>query len=47
MSEKAALTQWFLACKPVEYAALKEQIEALVQQENLRAVIGPTPRANK
>jgi EPS-associated MarR family transcriptional regulator len=47
MSEKAALTQRFLARKREEYAALKEEIEALVQEAGLGADMAPAPRSDQ
>ncbi len=44
ISEKAALTQRFLARKRAEYVALKEEIEALEQEADLGADMGPAPR---
>lgn len=43
MSEKAALTQRFLARKRAEYAALKEEIEALEQEAGPGADMAPAP----
>ena len=44
LSEKAALTQRFLARKRSEYVALKAEIEALEQEAGLGADMGPAPR---
>ena len=44
MSEKAALTQRFLARKRAEYAALKAEIDALEQALSLGADMAPAPR---
>jgi predicted transcriptional regulator len=47
LSEKAALTQRFLARKRAEYVALKEEIDALEQEAELGADMAPAPRAGK
>lgn len=47
MSEKAALTQRFLARKRSEYVALKEEIEALEREVGLGAEPPPTPRRGR
>jgi len=47
LSEKAATTQRFLARKRAEYAALKEEIEALEQEACLLSDMEPAPRAGK
>jgi len=47
MSEKAVLTQRFLARKRAEYAALKEEIDALEQEAGLGADMGPGPWNNQ
>lgn len=47
LSEKAALTQRFLARKRAEYVALKEEIDALEREAELGADMAPAPRAEK
>ena len=47
LSEKAALTQRFLARKRAEYVALKEEIGVLEREAELGADMAPTPRAEK
>jgi len=47
LSEKADLTQRFLARKRAEYAALKEEIDALEQEASLGADMGPAPWRNQ
>ncbi|PWG16162.1 MarR family EPS-associated transcriptional regulator [Salibaculum griseiflavum] len=47
LSEKVTLTQRFLARKRAEYVALKEEIDALEREAELRADMAPAPRANK
>ena len=47
MSEKANLTQRFLARKRAEYAALKEEIDALEQEAGLGADMAPAPRRDQ
>ena len=47
MSEKADLTQRFLARKRAEYAALKEEIDALEQEAGLGADMAPAPRGDQ
>jgi len=44
LSEKAALTQTFLARKRAEYEVLKEEIEALEQEAATGADMAPAPR---
>jgi len=44
LSEKAALTQTFLARKRAEYEVLKEEIEALEQEAAPGADMAPAPR---
>ena len=47
ISEKAALTQRFLARKREEYAALKEEIEALEQEADLGSDMAPAPQGEQ
>lgn len=47
LSEKAALTQRFLARKRAEYVALKEEIEALEQEAGLGTDMAPAPRGDQ
>jgi EPS-associated MarR family transcriptional regulator len=47
LSEKAALTQRFLARKRAEYVALKEEIDVLEREAELGADMAPAPRAGK
>ena len=44
LSEKAALTSRFLKRKTEEYEALKEEIDALQSEMELRAELAPRPR---
>ena len=47
LSEKAALTQRFLTRKRAEYAALKEEIEALEQEAGLGVDMAPARRGGQ
>ena len=47
LSEKTKLTQRFLARKRAEYAALKEEIEALEREAGLGADMAPAPRGDQ
>ena len=47
LSEKTVLTHRFLVRKRAEYTAMKEEIEALEQEVNFGAEMGPAPRIDR